>query len=450
MPGISVPGIGSGLDVNSIVSQLMALEQRPLQSVQQRTVEISTQISAYGTLKSAISNLDSAMANLDDVERFKVFRVTQSDAKPLSATATSAAAPGVYKLEVQRLAENSRMAATNAIADTSTKLGTAGDTLSLTVGSKSFTVAAGDKTLAEVRDAINSASDNAGVTASIVRDNAGSRLLLSANKTGSEGFITTSYTGGADPFGFATSNTDRDSSGGVTAADLDAQLRIEDNYTLNSSSNVLSDVIEGVTLTLKEAGSTTVTVARDTSAVQNSIQVFAKAYNDMVATIDSLKSQALNDDRSLLSSITSRMRGVLNAPTSLSGSFTRPFELGISTQKSGQLSVNATTLGKALETDFDGVAKMFSDSEGGLAVRMKALAKDLLGVGGLVDGRTQSLGRQSRELETRGISIQRRLQVKEQALLAQFSSLESTIVQLQSTGNALTSSLSQLTSSTKK
>jgi flagellar hook-associated protein 2 len=444
MAGISVPGVGSGLDINGIVSQLMSLEQRPLVNLRTQQAEVAAQISAYGVVKSSISGLQGAMERLADVELFQAYSARLSDGEVMDVSTTSGAARGTYGLEVQRLAENHRMAANTAVADPATALGTAGDTLEMTVGSQSFTIAAGGMTLAELRDAINDAADNAGVTASIVKDDAGSRLLLAADNTGSSAFITTAWNGGPDPLAMSSLNADRDGSGGFDAADLDARVTVEGSFTVTSSSNTLSDTIQGVTLTLKETGTTTLTLSRDTGAVTNSIQQFVKAYNDLVANIDSLRTDVLSSDRSLLSGVTSRMRSVLHTATELSSQFSLPFEIGISTSRNGRLEVNSETLNRAIERDFEGIARMFSDEENGLAVRMKALADSLLEPDGLVDGKTVSLERQSRSLENRTLSLQRRLATKEQALLAQFSALEGNLVRLQGTGSTLTAALDQI------
>jgi len=443
MSGIRVPGIGSGLDINGIVSQLMSLEQRPLRNIQVRQREVTTEISGYGALRASIGNLQSAMDQLADVERFKVFRSQVSNPDVLSVSTTSNAARGTYALEVVRLAESHRMAAGLAVAGSAT-LGAEGDTLAIAVGGSSISVAAGGRTLAEVRDAINAQAGGLDVTASIIRDDTGSRLLLASGKTGADGFMTATWNGAADPLALASLNTDRDASGAFAAADLNARVVVEGAYTVTSSSNTLSEAIDGVTLTLREPGRTTLDISRDTAAVQSSIQQFARAYNDLVGNIDKLRGEALNTDRGLLASVTARMRGVMNASTSLAGSFTRPFELGISTTRTGTLTIDSSTLSRALERDFDGVARMFSDPEQGLAVRMKGLAQSLLDPGGLVGGRTESLERERRSLETRALDVQRRLATREQALLAQFSSLEATLVRMQGTGTALTGALEQL------
>jgi flagellar hook-associated protein 2 len=443
MSGLRVPGIGSGLDINGIVSQLMALEQRPLRNIQSRQNQVTAQISGYGALRASVSNLQSAMDSLADIERFQVFRAEVSNPKVLNVSATSAATRGNYSLEVVRLAENHRMASATALAADAT-LGAEGETLQISVGGSSISVAAGGRTLAQIRDAINAASGSLDVTASIVREDAGSRLLLSSSRTGAAGFITTQWSGATDPLGLASRNADRDASGTFTASDLDARVVVEGAYTVTSSSNVLSDTIDGVSLTLLEPGTTRVNISRDVGQVQSSIQQFVRAYNDLVGNIGKLGGEALRADRGLLSSVTARMRAVMNDPSDLSSSFRLPFEIGIATTRAGTLEVNTTTLSRALERDFTGVASMFADPENGLAVRMKALAESLLDVGGLVTGRTESLERERRSLEGRAIDVQRRLATKQEALIAQFSSLEATLVRMQGTSSALSGALAQL------
>ena len=227
---LSTPGIGSGLDISSIISQLMAIEAQPLVALGVDEIELQAQLSGIGKLKSTVSTFQTAMQDLSDLDKFKVFAATSSDDEILTATADSTAAKGVFNVQVNRIAENHRMAANTVFADLdTTKIGNPGDTMTITVGTSAFIVDIGDKTLNEIRDAINDATDNAGVTASTLQDNLGYRLTLSADATGAANFISVSYSG-ADPFSLQSLNTDRDSSGTFTSADLDASLTIENTF----------------------------------------------------------------------------------------------------------------------------------------------------------------------------------------------------------------------------
>jgi len=445
---LNSPGIGSGLDVRSIVDRLMAVERQPLVRLDTRAVELRTQVSAYGQLKGALSTFKDAMAKLNDLTKFKVFAAKSSDEAVLSASASSTAAKGTYAITVNRIAENHRLASNQTFADTdTTTIGTVGDTATITVGSNAFTIEVGGKTLGQVRDAINNASTNTGVTASIIKDNAGYRLLVSANDTGSAHAVTVSYSG-TDPFTLQTLNTDRDSSGSFTTADLDASLTLENQFNITSSSNSVTDAIEGVTLTLKKSGTITLNVDRDTTAVQVAVNGFTKTYSDLIKTINQLRSQALRSDNNALLDIESQFRNVLNTTVDVEGSFDLAFAIGISTQKDGTLTVNGTTLSNALNSDFNGVANLFADAEQGIAVRLTQLAASFLSVGGAIEGRSSSLDRQVRALDDQRSALGRRLEQVEQRYFRQFSSLDTLVARLQSTGTLLTQQLSALSSNT--
>lgn len=442
---LSSPGIGSGLDVKGIVDQLMAVERQPLTRLGTRELEIKAQISAYGSLKSAVSTFKDAIAKLNDISKFKVFKATSSDETILTASASSSAAKGTFTLQVNRIAENHRMSSNSFFPNTdTTTVGAAGDTMTISVGGSAFTVQHGGKTLGQIRDAINTATTNTGVTASIIKDNSGFRLLLSSNDTGSTKALTVSYSG-IDPFTLQTLNTDRDGSGAFTTADLDASVRLENTFNITSSSNSLTETIQGVTLTLKKAGSITLTVDRDNAAVEKSVQDFAKTYSDLVKTLAKLRGDVLKSDRSALLDIEAQFRNVLNTAVTGVGSFGNVFEIGVSTQKDGTLSVNTTTLGGALTSDFSGVAALFADSTKGIAVRLSSLADNFLATGGVLDGRTQSLKTQANRVGDQKVALEGRLKIIEQRFRDQFAALDTLVSNLQTTTNFLTQQLSLLT-----
>ena len=310
---LSTPGIGSGLDISSIIDQLMTIESQPLVQLGVEEIELQAQLSAFGTLKSTVSTFSDAMSELSDADKFKVFKVTSSDEDVLTAAADSTTAKGTFGIEVTRIAENHRLAATTVFADTdTTKIGNPGDTMTITVGATAFVVDIGGKTLDE-RSATPStpASDNAGVTASTLQDDDGFHLTLSADETGSASFVGVTYSG-VDPFTLASLNSDRDLSGTFTRADLDAVLTIENAFTVTRSSNTVSDVIQGVTLNLEQTGTTTIDIERDDDKIIGAVEQFIAAYNDVVSTIDELTANVLSTDRASLTNLEAQFRAVLN------------------------------------------------------------------------------------------------------------------------------------------
>lgn len=209
---LSSPGIGSGIDVQGIVQKLVSIERQPLAKVDARVGELQAQISAYGTLKSAVSTFRDAVGALAEPAKFKVNAAQSSDTKVLTASAGSEAARGTYQLEVKRLAEAHRLATEQAQASATEAAVGLGSTLTLSVGGAAFQVDIAGKSLNEIRDAINGAATNTGATASVFRADDGYRLMLQSNSTGSAGFIEVVDETGA-PAPFRTLNVDRDGQG---------------------------------------------------------------------------------------------------------------------------------------------------------------------------------------------------------------------------------------------
>ena len=445
MATISATGVGSGLDIQSIVSELMAIERQPLERLQVRQGQLEAQISAYGLLSSALSGFQSAMDKLASVSALKLFNGTSSNPDVVTVTPTSSAELGSFGVEVVRLAENHKIASQEAL-DTNTFGGRRNDALNIQVGSDPANTISVDlstaKTLSEIRTAINDDANNPGVTATIIRgDNNNQKLILTANESGADNALTLSTSGRIDltDFGFQTLNN--------IAGDtnlLDAEF-IVDGYTITRSSNNVSDVISGVTLNLVSAdpGNThTIGIDRDLDAVQEAVQSFADAFNELRATIKGLRGGQLEADSSLLS-IERQIFSVLNTPAA-GGTYSVLSEVGLSIQKDGTMTLDATDLKAALQSDFDGVAQLFAADGQGYANRLDTLADSWLNTGGLIDAREDGLRARVDDLVDRQFAMERNLEIVEARYLAQFTALDALVGQLQSTGQFLTNQLAQL------
>lgn len=443
MATLSSPGLGSGIDVRGIIEKLMTVEKQPLMKISTRVVELKTQVSAYGSLKSSMSSFRDAIDKLADLEKFKVFKATSSDEAVAAVTASSTAARGVYNIEVLRVAENHRLAAGTTYASTDAVIGEAGEMMSISVGGAAFDVEVGGKSLAGIRDAINASTSNTGVTASLLKDDEGYRLSLSSNDTGSAKALSVSYSA-ADPFALTTLNADRDASGDFTTADLDASVKLEGQFTITSSSNTLSETVQGVSISLKKAGTVQIGVERDTSTVDQSAQAFVKAYNDLVSTMSKMRSQTLKSDGAALGSIESQLRNVLSQESAVEGVFSNAFEIGLSTQKSGQLALDSKIFQSALKKDYDGLANFFADGTQGLAKRLRNLADSFLETGALLDGRTQGLNNQIAIEERKKAALEQRLTVVESRLTATYNSLDGVVSRMTATNNLLMQQLNGL------
>ncbi|GMQ88681.1 MAG: flagellar filament capping protein FliD [Gammaproteobacteria bacterium] len=438
---ISAPGVGSGLDVGSIVDQLMAIERRPLNRLESSKQDLQVQLSAFGTLKSSLASFQTALSDLKTLNAFEVYTADSADETAFTATADSTAATGFTDIQVVNLAEAHKMGSL-AIADTgTTTLGGAGDQVTFTVNGNAFTVNGGGMTLTQLRDAINDAPDNTGVSATIITETTGSnRLVLTATNTGNTNAINLSFTG--------TLGTDLGLTDINNPLQLDSQLLIDGLYTITRSSNTISDAISGITLNLKGATTTAVqmNVSRDSAAVTASVQAFVDAYNELQTTIDSLSGEGndLEADNTLRS-IENLIKDVFNTPPgAITSSFTYLSEVGVSFQRDGKFSLDSVALQKAIDSDFAGMAELFANDNQGYLFRVDALVSTFVQTDGFIDTRQDGLNTRIDTVDQRILDMEYRLEIREQRLLNQFTALDVLVANLQSTGNFLTQQLASL------
>lgn len=450
MASISAPGLGSGLDIGSIVDELVALESLPLQQLEADERELEADLSAYGQLNSSLSSFQSAMESLGSLSKFKTFTSTSSNEAAFTASATSDAAPGSYNIEVTSLAANHKLSS-SAFADSSTVVGTG--TLTISVGAESFDVAIDNtkETLAGIRTAINEASDNTGVTATIVNADGGSYLVLTSDETGTANEISVTVSGDGD-------GNDSDNAGlsqlvyvsGVTEnmsevqAATDATLTVDNTFNITSSSNTITGAIEGLTIEVDAIGTGTLALDRDDTTIEDNIQQFVDAFNDLNKTIDNLRAGQLEADNTLLT-VETLIQNVFNAPADIAGgAFSYLSEIGITTNDQGELTLDTTMLQTALDTDFDGVAQLFANEPEGFAYRLEAIADDLLDDNGIIDAREDGINAELEDIEERKLDLERRLELTEQRLLAEFTALDVLLAELNNTSAFLTQQLANL------
>ncbi len=448
---LSAAGIGSGLDVDSIVSQLMTFERRPLVSLQNQLTDIDARVSAYGELKSALATFQSAMKDLSTPAALKVFTTTSGNDEVFTASATSTAAASSFQIDVVRLAERHKFASAEML-DTDTIGGKNNDALNIQVGSDPANTLTVDlstaSTLGDIRDAINTDAANPGVTATLVFGNDGNqKLVLTARDSGAENALTISSSGLSNPgngngngngagtdFGFQEINN----IGGNTAL-LDAEISV-DGYSVTRASNTIDDVITGVTLDLHNADPGipyTLDIARDTAAVAESVQAFADAYNGMMTSIDTLRDKGLATDSALFS-IERGLRGVINTPASgLSSGYAYLAQIGVTFSREGIMTVNTAAVESVLVNNFNAVSELFSTDGQGFANRLDTQVDGWLDIDGLINGRTDGLDSQKRLLQTREQSLEYRMGQIEAGLYAQFTRLDTLLGNMQGTSDYL-------------
>ncbi len=459
MPGITSPGLGSGLDVNGLVTKLMAVEQQPLTALASKEASYQAKLSAFGSLKGSLSSLQAALQALTDASSFGAMSASVSDTSVVTASADTTAAAGTYDIAVSKLAKahtvRSNVDFGTATFDTGTLRITIGSGTPVDVELTSVT------NLSGVRDAIN--LKNAGVSASIINDGTADRLVLVSNTTGSSGAITV-----AAP----TTNGDgaRRLTDLVSANLVEVQPAQNAELTVNGlavsrASNTISDVIAGVTLNLGRADATTppsarLTVARNTASVKSSIDAFVSAYNAAAKALrdssayNTATKQAsiLTGDsavRNIQSLLTSNLQAHLNG---LSGGIATLSDIGIAVQKDGSLAVNSTTLAAALGDSKKDVASLFASTtpgNKGIAVRFNEALTAVIGASGPIASRTDGIGASIKDIGKRREALTLRLASIEKRYRAQFTALDTLISSMQQTSTYLTQQLAGLQSLNK-
>lgn len=444
---ISSAGIGSNIDVNSLVSQLLAIESRPLDRLNQTKSDYNAKLSAFGKIASDLSAFQSAVSALKDASGFKIFKATPDNTDYLTASADSSASAGNHDITVGTLAKAQKLFTDSAdngrFADIdTTTVGTG--TLTFTAGTNSFnvTIDSSNNTLNGIVEAINSNVDNFGVSASIVNDGTGYLLQLSPNESGTTHALTITTTDTGD-----SNNTDNSGLSRLSTAQLNetqaasnATLTVDGLTGITKQTNTITDVIQGVTLNLKTPGvTTTLAVDVDTDAIASKVQDFANAYNKLVDDIKGYRGKGalLEADNTLLT-IQAQLTSIFNTPAGLTGNaFNSLAEVGVSIQATGKIAVNTSDFKTAAGAQLNDVVKLFTDSTGGFFQRFYTETTNLLQANGVVDAKTHGINDSISSLNIRIDQTQVRLNGTERRLRAQFSALDGLLGSLKSTASLL-------------
>jgi flagellar hook-associated protein 2 len=389
MATISSPGIGSGLDVNSIVSQLMAVEQQPITKLQNQQTTYQSQISAYGQVKSALATFQTAVQALSDPAKFKVYTGTVSDSTLLSVTAGASASPASYQIKTTQLAQQHKISSGTSYGSTSDVIGTGSLTIQFgtydgTAGtftqngnkpSSTITIDSSNNTLSGVRDAINAA--NAGISASIINDGTGYRLVITSKDSGAANSIKLTTTDGdgnnTDVAGLSALAYDPVATAGAgknltQVAEARNALFTIDGIAISKASNTVTDAIEGVTLNLAKTNigqPVSMVINQDTKSISDAVQAFVKSYNDANKVLKDLSAyNAQTNTASVLTgdstvrSVQSQLRSILTG--GVGSTLSTLSNIGIGFQQDGTLGVDTAKLQNALDSNFSGVAALFA------------------------------------------------------------------------------------------
>ncbi|HEX9172802.1 MAG TPA: flagellar filament capping protein FliD [Telluria sp.] len=432
---ISSSGIGSGLPVNDLVTQLMNAERIPYNLLKAKETSFNARLSSFGTLKSAVSTFQTALKALTAENLGKV---SATSAKPelLGVTAGASAAAGTYSIKVLELAQSHKLVSAGD-TDSAALLGSG--TMSIQVGANTaVTIPAGDYSLKTLSEAINKA--NAGVNATIVNDGTTNKLVISSTASGTANTVSITAGGGLAKFASMTE----------LQPPRDAQLDI-DGILVTKSSNTVTDAIAGVTLNLLkvDASAVGVTIATDKPAVKTSITAFVEAYNTLAKKIKEMtaydpatkKSGPLNGEQGA-SGILMTLRGELSKAVT-GGGMTGLADIGLSFNRDGTLAADDKKLQAALDGKFRDVAALFTSADG-LATRLDKSVTGILGAKGVIANRTEGIQKTIKSLVINEEAKEVQLAATEKRLRAQFVALDTMMSKMQTTSSYLTQQLASM------
>lgn len=479
MATISAPGVGSGLDVKSIVSQLLAIERRPIEQLQSAASKIQTQISALGKLQSALATLQGVAAKLARDDTWGAVTASSSRTEAVSVTAAAGAPVGTYSVVVQQLASGQALASA-AYTERTAVVGQG--TLRIELGDwdavpplpkagatpVDIVIGPGEDTIEGIRDKVNAA--NAGVTASIVSDVNGSRLVIRSRDTGVEnGFRiqVSSDADGNDGDGTGLSALAFDPAGGTsqlarTRTASDALVEI-DGLAVRSTSNTLTDVVGGLTLKLTRASPdpVEVSVEQDGAALRKTVEEFVAAYNEVIGLVrqqtrvdpGGTGSGPLQGDR-VGSLVPSKLRELLSGSTTASTTFSRLADIGFDVQTDGTIEIVASKLDNAVANAAE-LRKLFAAADEnptaiGFARRLDAWLGLALGNDGLLDSRTDGLQQRLKSTQKQRERLEDRIVLTEQRLLRQYTALDARLGQLNGLSAYMTQQIAQFNRSTDR
>lgn len=452
---MAIGTIGTGLDIPTLVAQLVAKEREPQENqINSAGTAASAKLSALATLTSGMTNLQTTLASLiknADKPSFKTSTITDSNftASIDTSDGAASASAGTHQVEVKSLAQGQKLSSGAYGKDA-----VVGDgTLTVAYGDKTFEVVVNeDSKLTDIAAAINKAAGGKGVTASVITADDGQHLVLSAVDTGLAGAVKITASGGNG--GLSGLTYDGTAGSGMTqTVDPKDAVVVVDGFTRTSSSNTISDIVPGVNLTLTKAGTEagktqTLTITRDNTSVKADMATFVAAYNAMNTALKS--TSAYNATSKTAAALTgdAMVRGLQQQLRSqFSTNINGLKDMGVTMAADGSLTLDTGKMETAIGKDPDAVARLFG-KDGAIGKPMDTLIKSNLDKEtGTLTQRTNSLNKQIKDLESRLDALDARMEKVSDRYTKQFTAMETLVTQMQTTSDSLTQALAKKTSS---
>ena len=447
MASSTITGVGSGFDTIGIVKALVDAEKAPKQSqITAQQKDTTIQLSAVGTVKGALETYRAAIAKLNSVSSFNGLAATSSDEKISKVTIDDKASSGIYALDVSKLATSSKITSKVFEGGTSSVVNSGSEPTTLTISQSgenyNVSIPAG-ATLQQTREAINTQLQSKGISANVLTDAKGSRLVIGSQTTGKGTDITISG--------------DSELSTGYDAgkAPVNAEYTI-DGIAMESSSNKVTSAISGVTLELIDTKASTITVASNTATLKTSVQSFVSAYNALLTSINTqTKVTATGDAATTTSgaltgdaSMRQLVNGIRNELLQNSGSSSMGnlSQMGISTdQKTGLLTLDDKKWDAAVATPNGAIeiAKVFT-GDTGLVARMTKATDSYVGTTGLLASRVTDLNTKLTDLTTQQADLDRRMESMKTSLTSKYTAMDTLIAKINASSSSIMTTLNSL------
>ncbi|HVN46025.1 MAG TPA: flagellar filament capping protein FliD [Steroidobacteraceae bacterium] len=443
---------GSVINVSALVQQLVAAAQGPQESlIASQTQQVSAQISALGTLKSALSTFQSSLGALDTPRAFQLETASSSDPAAFTVAAGAGAPQGTYDIAITQLAQAQQLLSAPVAAGSALGSGT----LTLSLGGTSFQVTVGaTDTLADLAANIDSAAGNPGISATVLQGSDGAHLLLSSSLTGAASTIQVASSVNSGPLAALTYGSGNTGNYTQEAAAQDAAFSIS-GVAFTSPTNTVSNAISGVTLNLLSATAAgtpaSFTVSTDTSSLESNISAFVSAYNTLHGTLAALGGYDAASGtagpmmgNAALTGIQSQVqRALYSVVDTGSPTYNTLASIGITTQSDGTLSVNGATLAAALGTHFAAASQLWSGSAG-VASTLNAAITTALGADGSITAAGHTLSAQENALNAQSNQLSQQMAALSASLTQQYAALNTLLSSLQSTSAYLSQAFATL------
>ncbi|MBK5005170.1 flagellar filament capping protein FliD [Pseudomonas sp. S32] len=457
MAGTTVSGIGSGIDTQAIVDSLVAAQKAPKQTqINTQTLKATTTLSSIGKIQSALDAFRGALTNMTDTNSFGGLSLQSSNEKVATVTMGAGAANGSFSLLVSKLAKASKVS-TQVYADGAGSVvnkGTTATTLTMTQNGKAYdlSVPAG-ATLQQVRDSINSQFGPAGLSANVLTDATGSRLVITSTKMGEGSDITLSGNSGIDT-GYK-----------VVDEPADAEYML-DGVAMKSKTNDITDAVSGLNIKLVgvspksstgEDTITTLSLSTSSATLKSGLKGFIDSYNALLKVVNaetkvtknsdgSMTAAALTGDASMRTLMTS-IREELNA-VSGNGTLKSLAAFGVtSSQDGGTLSLDDKKWDKVASTNAADLTSIFNGKDGLLARLQKVTEPFAKASTGTLAERSKTLSESLTKLKTEQDTLDARMEALQKSLQDKYNNMDTLVTQLRQQQSSVLSTLNALNKS---